>query len=102
MLLHHFLFSSVKQLFLQGMSIVLARRFLTVDRETVGEIFRIHTKKNSRHEKTAKTQSSNRFFARAGNVTRTRDLLITNQLLYQLSYSGTSINKFAQLVYHFF
>ena len=62
MLLHHFLFSSVKQLFLQGMSIVLARRFLTVDRETVGEIFRIHTKKNSRHEKTAKTQSFNRFF----------------------------------------
>ena len=25
----------------------------------------------------------------AGNVTRTRDLLITNQLLYQLSYSST-------------
>ena len=24
----------------------------------------------------------------AGNVTRTRDLLITNQLLYQLSYFG--------------
>ena len=24
----------------------------------------------------------------AGNVTRTRDLLITNQLLYQLSYSS--------------
>lgn len=42
------------------------------------------------------------FLIRAGNVTRTRDLLITNQLLYQLSYSGTSINKFAQLVYHFF
>ncbi len=51
MLLHHFLFSSVKQLFLQGMSIVLTRRFLTVDRETVGEIFQIHTKKNGRHEK---------------------------------------------------
>ena len=24
----------------------------------------------------------------AGDVTRTRDLLITNQLLYQLSYAG--------------
>ena len=30
------------------------------------------------------------FLQRAGNVTRTRDLLITNQLLYRLSYSGIS------------
>ena len=28
----------------------------------------------------------------AGNVTRTRDLLITNQLLYQLSYSSIFVN----------
>ena len=27
----------------------------------------------------------------AGNVTRTRDLLITNQLLYQLSYTSESL-----------
>jgi hypothetical protein len=29
----------------------------------------------------------------AGDVTRTRDLLITNQLLYQLSYAGQAGNK---------
>ncbi len=29
----------------------------------------------------------------AGDVTRTRDLLITNQLLYQLSYAGQARNK---------
>jgi hypothetical protein len=30
------------------------------------------------------------FYARAGNRVRTDDLLITNQLLYQLSYAGFS------------
>ena len=30
-------------------------------------------------------------FAGAGDGIRTRDLLITNQLLYQLSYAGTAI-----------
>ena len=34
------------------------------------------------------TRPSARKPFRAGNGTRTRDLLITNQLLYQLSYSG--------------
>ena len=29
-------------------------------------------------------------FFGAGNVTRTRDLLITNQLLYQLSYTSNT------------
>ena len=29
----------------------------------------------------------------AGNRTRTYDLLITNQLLYQLSYASTSVTK---------
>ena len=29
----------------------------------------------------------------AGDVTRTRDLLITNQLLYQLSYAGQAGNE---------
>jgi hypothetical protein len=28
------------------------------------------------------------FISGAGNMIRTRDLLITNQLLYQLSYTG--------------
>ena len=37
------------------------------------------------------------FLVRAGNVTRTRDLLITNQLLYQLSYSGTFSNKICSI-----
>ncbi len=34
-------------------------------------------------------------FFGAGNVTRTRDLLITNELLYQLSYSS---NYYTQVV----
>ena len=43
--------------------------------------------------------------AGAGKVTRTPDLLITNQLLYQLSYSSLSIflaakDIFDQLVYY--
>ncbi len=29
----------------------------------------------------------------AGETTRTSDLLITNQLLYQLSYAGLIVNK---------
>jgi hypothetical protein len=29
----------------------------------------------------------------AGDVTRTRDLLITNQLLYQLSYAGLGVEN---------
>ena len=29
----------------------------------------------------------------AGTMNRTRDLMITNQLLYQLSYTGFSIHK---------
>ena len=37
------------------------------------------------------TRPSARKPFRAGNGTRTRDLLITNQLLYQLSYSGLFI-----------
>src|SRR3954465_5925252 len=31
----------------------------------------------------------------AGDVTRTRDLLITNQLLYQLSYAGQARNRYS-------
>ena len=43
----------------------------------------------------------------AGNRTRTYDLLITNQLLYQLSYASTQVTKyiihnFIQLVKNFF
>ena len=33
------------------------------------------------------------FYIRAENGTRTHDLLITNELLYQLSYFGTRILK---------
>ncbi len=31
------------------------------------------------------------FYYGAGNVTRTHDLLITNQLLYRLSYTSTGV-----------
>ena len=48
--LHRFLFSSVAQLFLQGMTTELIRRFLTTDIETGSEVFRIHLK-NFGHEK---------------------------------------------------
>ncbi len=34
-----------------------------------------------------------RFLLQAGDGTRTRDLLITNQLLYQLSYTGAILRK---------
>ena len=36
----------------------------------------------------------------AGDGTRTRDLLITSQLLYQLSYTGTCYNLIATIVAH--
>ncbi len=54
MFLRRFLFSSVAQLFLQGMTTEFIRRFLTTDIETGSEVFRIHLK-NFGHEKTAKT-----------------------------------------------
>lgn len=44
MFLHRFLFSSVAQLFLQGMTTEFIRRFLTTDIESGGEVFRIHLK----------------------------------------------------------
>ena len=50
MFLHRFLFSSVAQLFLQGMTTEFIRRFLTTDIETGSEVFRIHLK-NFGHEK---------------------------------------------------
>lgn len=52
--LRRFLFSSVAQLFLQGMTTEFIRRFLTTDIETGSEVFRIHLK-HFGHEKTAKT-----------------------------------------------
>lgn len=45
-----FLFSSVAQLFLQGMTTEFIRRFRTTDIETGNEVFRIHLK-NFGHEK---------------------------------------------------
>ena len=42
--LRRFLFSSVVQLFLQGMTTEFIRRFLTTDIETGSEVFRIHLK----------------------------------------------------------
>jgi hypothetical protein len=36
------------------------------------------------------------FLERAGNRARTDDLLITNQLLYQLSYAGNNARSVAQ------
>lgn len=42
MLVHRFLFSSVAQLFLQGIVIEFTKRFLTRDIETDQESFRIH------------------------------------------------------------
>lgn len=50
MFLRRFLFSSVAQLFLQGMTTEFIRRFLTTDIETGREVFRIHLK-NFGHEK---------------------------------------------------
>lgn len=50
MFLHCFLFSSVAQLFLQGMTTEFIKRFLTTDIETGSEVFRIHLK-NLGHEK---------------------------------------------------
>lgn len=50
MFLHRFLFSSVAQLFLHGMTTEFIRRFLTTDIETGSEVFRIHLK-NFGHEK---------------------------------------------------
>lgn len=50
MFLHRFLFSSVAQLFLQGMTTESIRRFLTTDIETGSEVFRIYLK-NFGHEK---------------------------------------------------
>lgn len=44
MFLCRFLFSSVAQLFLQGMTTEFIRRFLTTDIETGSEVFRIHLK----------------------------------------------------------
>lgn len=48
--LHRFLFSSVAQLFLQGMTTEFIKRFLTTDIETGSEVFRIYLK-NFGHEK---------------------------------------------------
>ena len=39
------------------------------------------------------TPSVNRVCKRADDGTRTRDLLITNQLLYQLSYVGVPLGE---------
>ena len=39
------------------------------------------------------SRSNYRAFAGAGNVTRTHDLLITNQLLYRLSYTSISLQR---------
>lgn len=50
MFLRRFLFSSVAQLFLQGMTTEFIRRFLTTDIETGSEVFRIHLK-HFGHEK---------------------------------------------------
>lgn len=50
MFLHHFLLSSVAQLFLQSMTTEFIRRFLTTDIETGSEVFRIHLK-HFGHEK---------------------------------------------------
>ena len=50
MFLHHFLLSSVAQLFLQSMTTEFIRRFLPTDIETGSEVFRIHLK-NFGHEK---------------------------------------------------
>lgn len=50
MFLHRFLFSSVAQLFLQGMTTEFIKRFLTTDIETGSEVFRIYLK-NFGHEK---------------------------------------------------
>lgn len=50
MFLHRFLFSSVAQLFLQGMTTEFIKRFLTTDIETGSDVFRIHLK-NFGHEK---------------------------------------------------
>ena len=50
MFLRRFLFSSVAQLFLQGVTTEFIRRFLTTDIETGNEVFRIHLK-NFGHEK---------------------------------------------------
>lgn len=50
MFLRRFLFSSMTQLFLQGMTTEFIRRFLTTDIETGSEVFRIHLK-NFGHEK---------------------------------------------------
>ena len=50
MFLHPFLFSSVVQLFFQGMTTEFIRRFLTTDIETGSEVFRIHLK-HFGHEK---------------------------------------------------
>lgn len=50
MFLRRFLFSSVAQLFLQGMTTEFIRRFLTIDIETGSEVFRIHLK-HFGHEK---------------------------------------------------
>jgi len=50
MFLHRFLFSSVAQLFLQGMTTEFIKRFLTTDIETGSEVFRIHLE-NFGHEK---------------------------------------------------
>lgn len=44
MFLRRFLFSSVAQLFLQGMTTEFIKRFLTTDIETGSEVFRIHLK----------------------------------------------------------
>lgn len=50
MFLRRFLFSSVAQLFLQGITTEFIKRFLTTDIETGSEVFRIHLK-NFGHEK---------------------------------------------------
>ena len=41
-----------------------------------------------RHEKTRYSMNSGFFFFGAGEMNRTPDLLITNELLYRLSYTG--------------
>ena len=45
--------------------------------------------KAARKSKNPQTLENQWFAGGAGNVTRTHDLLITNQLLYRLSYTST-------------
>ena len=47
-------------------------------------------------------QASLRGYSGAGNVTRTHDLLITNQLLYRLSYTSAPFSKWEYITAEWF